>query len=163
MRNSEIFRRCLGEAFVALCIFVLLSTGAATAADNSLVKKADGLAVYLGVVPAEIVKGPAPHSAERPMHGRIPAGRHEHHVVAAIFDTASGARVSDATVTAKISGLGLSGPQSKLEPMKIADTITYGAFIYLPGADFYTIRLTISRPGMPRPVVMEFKYDHRRR
>ena len=63
-------------------------------------------------------------------------------------------------MTAKVLGLGLSGPQKILEPMKIADTITYGAFFNLP-ADLYTISLTVPRPGS-QPVVLDFKYDHRR-
>ena len=98
-------------------------------------KTSGGLTVYLGVVPAEIVKGPSPHSAEQPMHGRIPRGPHEYHVVAAVFDAATGARVSDASVTARVSGLGLSGPSKKLEAMEITGARSYGAFFNLPGRD----------------------------
>jgi hypothetical protein len=119
------------------------------------------VAVYLGVVPAEIVKGHPSGHAETTMHGGSPKGRHEYHVVAAIFDAATGARVSDATVTAQISGLALSGPTRKLESMEIAKTISYGGFFDLPGPDLYTIRLAVQRPGS-QPVVLDFKYDHRR-
>jgi hypothetical protein len=116
-----------------------------------------GLTAYLGVMPAAIVKG------QPPMHDRASGGPHEYHVVAAIFEAASATRVSDATVTAKVSGLGLSGSEKALEPMKIADTITYGGFFYLPGADLYTLTLVIRRPGSQQPVVMDFKFDHRAR
>jgi hypothetical protein len=95
------------------------------------------------------------------MHGRIPKGQHEFHVVVALFDANTGARISDASVIAKVSGLGLSGSQKALEAMKIADTITYGGFVNLM-RDIYTIRLTVQRPGTP-PVALDFKYDHRRR
>jgi hypothetical protein len=54
------------------------------------------------------------------MHGHVPKGPHEYHLVAAVFDAATGARVSDAAVTAEVSGLGLSGSKRKLEPMQIA-------------------------------------------
>jgi len=54
------------------------------------------------------------------------------------------------------------GEPRKREPMRIADTITYGSFFDLPGADVYTVKLTIQRPGSQRPVVVDFKYDHRR-
>jgi hypothetical protein len=117
-------------------------------------RTAGGLAVYLGVMPAEIIKG------QPIMHGGSPSGPHEHHIVVAIFDAASTARVSDATVTAKVSGLGLSGSEKTLEPMNIANTITYGGFFNLPGADLYTIRVSVRRPGSQRPVVLDFKYDH---
>jgi len=141
-----------------LCI-ASASTSPAAAEDY---KTAGGLAVYLGVVPAAMVKGPPPHSAEQPMHGGVPRHRHDYHVVAAVFDAVTNARVSDATVTAQVSGLGLSGTTKTLEPMELAKTTTYGNFFNLPGADLYTIRLTIQRPGSQRPVVLDFKYDHRR-
>jgi hypothetical protein len=147
----------------ALMLTMAVITGlglTATVADAQEYKTAGGLTVYLGVLPAEMVKGPGPHSAERPMHGGTPMGSHEYHVVAAIYDSATNTRISDATVTAKVSGLGLSGPQKTLEPMKISDTITYGAFFNLY-PDIYTIRVTVQRPGS-QLVVLDFKYDHRR-
>jgi hypothetical protein len=150
----------------ALCIVVpqvgLVPISAAIAADTDQSKTAGGLTVYLGVVPAEIVKGPSANgNAERPMHGRVPKGPHEYHLVAAIFDAASGTRVSDAVVTAEVSGLGLSGTRKKLEPMQIAGTTTYGGFFDLPGFDFYTVKLTVERGGAS-PAILQFKYGHRR-
>lgn len=143
-----------------VCLVLLISTAqwihTSTAAEEAPYKTAGGLTVYLGVMPAEIVKG---HPA---MHGGTPRGAHQYHVVVAIFDAGSGARVSDAAVATKVSGLGLSGPVTTLEPMKIADTTTYGTFVNLPGTDLYTIELTIRRSGSMEPVVVEFKYDHRR-
>lgn len=145
----------------AIVLSVLLCTSIPAAAQNGGSKTNGGLTVYLGVVPAEIVKGPSPHSAEKPMHGRVPRGAHEYHVVAAVFDAATNARVSDAAVTAQVSGLGLSGGSKKLEPMEIAGTTTYGAFFDLPGRDLYTVKLTVERTGTVRPAIFQFKYDHR--
>ena len=113
---------------IALGYLCLLIIGTAMAANSGEVKTSGGLTVYLGVVPAEIVKGLLPHSAERPMHSRVPRGPHEYHVVAAIFDAATGTRVSDASVSAQLSGIGLSGGRKNLEPMQISGTTTYGAF-----------------------------------
>jgi len=76
------------------------------------------------------------------MHGGTSSGPHEHHIVAGVFDTASAARVSDATVTAKVSGLGLLGHEARLEAMNAADATTYG--------------------GFQQPVILDFNYDHRR-
>ena len=144
---------------VVLLAAAILAWSPARATSGGDTKSAGGLTVYLGVVPAEIVKGPGPHSAERPMHGGSPHGRHEHHIVVTVYDRASNARIADATLTAKVSGLGLSGPQRTLEPMNIADTISYGGYFNLT-ADLYTIRVTVQRPGA-QPVVLDFKYDHR--
>ncbi|MCG2665747.1 hypothetical protein ACFPFP_02235 [Bradyrhizobium sp. GCM10023182] len=147
----------LGGLWLAGCLI-----GVATAADTDLSKTAGGVTVYLGIVPAEIVKGlPSGSTTERPMHGRPPKGPHEYHVVAAVFDAASGARISDAVVTAEVSGLGLSGAKKKLEPMQISGTTTYGGFFDLPGFDLYTVKLTVERTGAS-PAALQFKYDHRR-
>lgn len=147
---------------LALAAAPLARVPSAGAAEDGQYQTASGLSVYLGVMPAELVKGLPSHSSESSMHGGIPRGRHEYHVVAAVFDSAGGARISDATITAKISGLALSGPQITLEPMKIADTTTFGGFVNLPGTDRYTIKLTIQRAGSQQPVVLDFKYDHGR-
>jgi hypothetical protein len=144
----------------ALGAAVALSSEA-LAAESDQSKTAGGVTVYLGVVPAEIVKGlPASGTTERPMHGGIPKGPHEYHFVAAVFDAASGARVSEAVVTAEVAGLGLSGSKKKLEPMQMAGTTTYGGFFDLPGFDLYTVRLTVER-SVASPAVLQFKYDHR--
>ena len=147
---------------ITLGCLSLLVIGTAMAANSGEVKTNGGLMVYLGIVPAEIVKGPPSHSAERPMHRRIPRGPHEYHVVAAIFDATTRARVSDASVSARISGVGLSGERKNLEPMQLSGTTTYGAFFSLPGRDLYTIRLAIMRAGVTQPVIIDFRYDHRR-
>ena len=131
---------------IAVVAAVLAGGTVATSATlaqtvDDYTRTAGGLTVYLGVMPAAIVKG------QPTMHGGAPGGSHEYHLVAAIFDAASAARVSDATVIAKVSGLGLSGSEKALEPMNIEKTTTYGGFFHLPGADVYTIRLTVRRPG----------------
>jgi hypothetical protein len=158
IRNPSQWKRAFLVGLAMLCI-AFWSVQPAAAQDN---KTGGGLTVYLGVVPAEMIGGTPPHSAEQPMHGGVPRHGHQYHIVAAVFDAVTNARISDATVTAQVSGLGLSGSTKTLEPMQIGDTITYGGFFYLPGADLYTIMLTIQRPGSQRPVVLDFKYDHRR-
>lgn len=162
MCNPQILKRNLGFALATVCMFAISWNSMAVASDDAPYKLAGGLAVYLGVVPAEIVKGHPSQHAEKTMHGGAPKGAHQYHIVAAVFDAASSARVSDASVTAQISGIGLSGAKRKLDPMEIASTVTYGGFFDLPGCDLYTIGLTIERPGLPKPVNLEFKYDHRR-
>lgn len=152
--------RLAAYALVA-CLVLGMRVGLASAAEPTLSKTSGDLTVYLGLIPAEIVKGPGPHSAEKPMHGRTPRGQHEFHVVAALFDATNGNRVSDATVLAQVSGLSLSGTKKTLEPMQIDGTTTYGAFFNLPGRDIYTVKLSVERPGAARPATFEFKYDHR--
>jgi hypothetical protein len=151
------FGTSLGAALLAL----YASSGMLAAADPPY-KTVNGLSVYLAVVPAEMLKGVPSHSAEQPMLGTGPQGTHEFLVVAAIFDATTRARVSDARVTAQVSGLGLSDTERPLEPMEIAGTTPYGGFFDFPAADLYAVRLTVERPLAERPVVLDFKYDHRR-
>jgi hypothetical protein len=154
-------RNVLRLGLSTLCALVVVCGNSVLAAEDADYKVAGGLAIYLGVVPAEMTKGHPPGHPEGVMHGGTPTGKNQYHVMAAIFDNASGVRISDAAVVAQVSGLGLSGPKQKLESMEIAGTITYGGFFNLPGRDLYTIRLTISRPNNAL-VLVDFKYDHRR-
>lgn len=142
-----------------LAAVLAVSTPALTQ-DVSPYKVAGGLAVYLGVMPAELIIGHAKGHAEAEMHGGAPAGPHVHHVMVAIFDDASGRRITDAVVTARVAGVGLAGRAATLEPMTIADALTYGAYFKLPGRDRYRIRIEIARPGATQAVKTEFDYDH---
>lgn len=148
---------------VSVLVVAIAAGGPVSAADeDENYKTAQGLAVYLGVLPAAIVRGhPASHP-EGTMHGGAPQGKHEDHVVVAVFDAKTGARIENARVTANISGLGHIGAQNiDLEPMSIAGTITYGNFVELPGNDRYDIKLNITVPGRkPAPVRVDFTYQH---
>ena len=71
MRNSSLLKRYAGLALVVLCASLMGWSKVATAQDPPY-KTAGGLAVYLGVVPAEIVKGHPPGHTEGAMHGGPP-------------------------------------------------------------------------------------------
>jgi hypothetical protein len=142
-------------------IAVLFLSWPANAAGDGLYQMASGVEAFIGMVPAEITKGHAPTAPEGAMHGEVPTGGHQYHLIAAVFDAKTGARISDAAVTAQVSGLGLAGPEKVLDPMKIAGTVTYGAYFDLPGLDLYTIVLTIKRSVAALPIALTFTYDHR--
>jgi|KBSMisStaDraftv2_1062788.scaffolds.fasta_scaffold3988303_1 hypothetical protein len=92
--------------------------------------------------------------------GACPSAACEYHFVVAVFDAATSERISDAKVTAQVSGLGLAGIWQEFEPMTIAQTVTYGGFFNLPGRDAYTVKLEIQRPDV-KPVAVSFTYDQR--
>lgn len=148
-----------------LVIALLASVNSASAADDAAqYKQSQGLAVYLGVLPAAMVKGHDPGHAESTMHGGAPAGSHEYHLLVAVFEESSGLRIVDAEVIATVTGLGhVGGTRLQLEPMRIEDTVTYGNFIDFPGADLYTIKVSVRRRDAPHPIAFEFSYDHRSR
>ena len=142
---------------------VALSSVTTGAADDDNYKTAGGLAVYLGVLPAAMIQGHPRGHPEEAMHGGVPRGRHAFHVVAAVFNAATGERVEDALVEAHIAEPGLAGVTRQLEPMVIADTVTYGNYFQLSGDAPYRIDLSITRPGLATPVRVEFTYEHRTR
>ena len=126
-------------------------------------KTAGNLAVYLGVLPAEMVRGHSPEHPEGKMHGGVPSAKRQHHVVIAVFDTKDGSRVSNAEVTARVGEIGLASVQKKLERMTIDKTISYGSYFSMGGPGPYRIEVEILRPGSSNPVKTSFEYSHPRR
>lgn len=157
LRRHSPYRKYLSIA--AMFFGAVLAFGSAKAAPIGETTSSGGLIFYFGVVPSELIKGPS-HLSEQPVHHGSPQGGHEHHVFVAIFDAASNARVTDAAVTAKVSGLASAAHEKRLEPMTIADAIAFGTLFNLY-PDLYTITVTVQRPGS-QPVAADFTYDHRR-
>jgi hypothetical protein len=155
------------KRFIVLLSGVLLAAtlfhGPANAAGDGLYQKAQGVEAYLGVVPAEITKDHEPTSPQGPMHGSLPEASNQYHLVAAVFDTNSGERITDATVTAQISGLGKSGEKKTLDPMAISETVTYGGYFVFAGPGRYKIVLTVMRQGATDGITLNFPYEHRNR
>jgi hypothetical protein len=153
--------RRVGFGFAVLWLALVAWIGQVAAQQTPWFESAGGLTVYMRIVLAEIVREYAPEQPESMMHGGEPQqGRHEYHVMVAIFDAATGGRISGAAVTAQVSAWP-SGPSKKLEPMEVAGAMTYGNFFDLPGPDLNTVGLEVRREPSRPPVAFEFKYDHR--
>lgn len=129
-----------------LTIALVSLPSVALGGDNGPGRTAGGITVYLGVTLADTVRGRSPPHTEIAMHGGVPSGSHAYHLMVAIFDAATGARIEDAKVSARVSELGLSGSKVKLEPMRIGDMITYGNYVSLPGRVPYRIDVGVDRP-----------------
>jgi len=147
--------------YVPLLLLMILGAQAAYAAnDAENYKVVDGVAIYFGVMPAEMILGHPKEHEERQMHGGVPAGKHRDHLVVALFDNATGKRITDAQVTATVGEIGLTGESKKLGPMKIAGTVTYGNYFDMPSRNIYRIRVQIRLPGVPRTIEAEFTHRH---
>lgn len=151
-----VIRRC---AWTLSLLFVLVAPWvSAIAADPGQTKTVGGMVIYIGMMPAEIVRGHSNLPPEATAHGGPSAGRHSYHVTVAVFDATNGRRIEDVKITARVAELGMAGTTKLLEPMKIADTITYGNDFSLPYQGRYTIGLTIDGPrGL---VNVNFDYGH---
>lgn len=138
---------------------VLWLAACAPSAESESQKTADGLTVYLGVLPAAMIQGHDAGHTEAVMHDGVPRGEHAYHVVVALFDAESGKRIEDAVVEAEVAPLDLSPTRRSLETMMIADTITYGNYFTMRSDGLYRVSVRISRPGAA-PVTLEFTYEH---
>lgn len=123
-------------------------------------KRADGLAVYMGVLPAEVLRGRAETNHVTTMHDGSPEASGSHHVVISIFDERTQRQIADATVEASVGSRVRAGTRRVLEPMKIRDTMTYGNFFPLPGPGPFVVRVEIRRPGQDQPTRVQFNYAH---
>ena len=148
---------------VALVGVAALMLTVARADDSSLHKVVHGVSIYLGVLPAEMILGHPKAHAEAGMHGGVPAGQHQQHVVVALFDNTTGKRITGARVKANVSEIGLSGVQKKLEPMLIAGTVSYGNYFNMPAtSNSYRINVRIELPGVADVIEAQFDYQHAR-
>lgn len=145
----------------ALVVIALASFNAIAAAADAPenYQVVDGVAIYLGVMPAQIVQGHSKEHPEARMHGGVPTRGSRDHVVVALFDSATGQRIENAQVTGSVMELGLGSERKKLEPMTIAGTVTYGNYFNIPANNTYHIKLWIRRPGEENGIEAQFTHQ----
>jgi len=120
----------------------------------------DGVAIYLGIVPAQLTQGHPKEHQESRMHGGAPKKGHRDHVVVALFYDATGKRIENAKVKGIVMEIGTGAQKKKLDAMKIADTITYGNYFDMPNKGAYHIKLWVSIPGMSHDIEAKFTHRH---
>ena len=140
--------------FAALSMIFVLSGSAAAQPPRAV----EGLTISLGVVPAEVVAEHAPTHVDPGMHGDIPWGEDWKHVMVAVFDAQTGARVTGAEVTATVIAPDGGSVRRRLEPMVLGGTITYGEYFRMPAPGVYRIRVEVRRSDVPGTVETEFEY-----
>ena len=155
--NDTILRRL--ACVVQAAVFVLIA-GVSLAGDLDRYKVADGIGIYLGVMPTDLIADHPVEHTETAMHGRIPLEEHHHHVMVALFESKTGERITDAEVKANVREVGLAGQVKELEPMTIAGALTYGNYFELRYRARYLISIQVRRLGSPRVIEVRFEYDH---
>ena len=106
-RERQIDFWCVIAAIVAMLLVQNLITSPARSEEPAQRITSHGLTVYFGMVPAAIAEGIAGSS----LHGVQPTAAHSQHLIVAIFNSGTGERVTDATVTAKITQPGFEPPE----------------------------------------------------
>lgn len=113
--------RALGGILLATA---MLQPGAARAAGEERIEK-DGVVLYWGLVPEAIVS--QQHAIDDLHGGRPPGGGKINHLVLALFDARTGARIDDAIVRAQLSETGIAQEPAKyVPPMPVNGVGSYG-------------------------------------
>ena len=157
--KANLLRNSLGAACALLLALLPLSS---PAAEDGQHKTVEGVSVYIGVLPAEMLLGHPKGHHEREMHGGVPAGVNRYHVVVALFDAASGRRITDARVKVGGASLGLAASFKKAEPMLVNNVVTYGNYVSMPGGGPYKIQIEIRLRGAGKSIEVEFDYPFAR-
>jgi hypothetical protein len=101
--------------------------------------------LYWGLVPAAVV---ADKHAPAELHGGPPKGGGQvHHLVVALYDSATGRRIEDAVMRAQFSEVGIvDEPAKYLLPMKVNDQASYGQVFGVAKEGPYRFRLWVRLP-----------------
>jgi hypothetical protein len=145
MNVNYIYKQCPILLGGALAVMLGIFASSAMAEDTDLHQVVDGVAIYFGVLPAEMIRGHPKAHPESQMHGGIPTDL-RYHLTVAIFDDTSSERITNADVTVKVVGHGEPAVQKALEPMAIAGKRSYGNYFSMPGDSPYRIEVQIHRP-----------------
>ncbi|MEW5756287.1 MAG: hypothetical protein AB1810_08275 [Pseudomonadota bacterium] len=129
------------ERFLLFLMFLAATTVVtpmALASDSERHQTADGMDIYLGVIPSVFI-------TEHPdMHGKSKK-QHRYHVLVALFDSITGERITNAKVRARVSLLGLVGPEKTLEAMNNHNVMSYGNYFMMTDPGQYRIEFRIKR------------------
>lgn len=140
----------------ALCAAALMFVVAPLHAEETgtLNQTVAGVEIYLGVVPAAMVREHPRQHPEGRMHGGT-AGR-GYHVMVALFEAKTGTRITDAQVGARLVSPTRSATEARLEPMTIAGAQTYGNYFDMVPGGSYRIDVSVRRPGIAEPIHATF-------
>lgn len=148
-------------AAAAILGFSAVNPAPANAGVANAAQAVDSTIIYLGVVPAALTRN---HPGDRPgtlMHGQRPTNSiHSIHVMAAVFDRATGVRITNARVQARFLGERGRKWSVRLTPMTVNGALTYGAFTSMEADMNATIFIDVMRLGRRHMLTASFDYTH---
>lgn len=128
-----------------LACSLALFSATASAGHFGQTKTVGGMVIYLGVVPAAVLRQ---HPDRYPAHEvrKIPPGKHVHHVMLVLFEDPGGKRITNAVITARVAPLALAGSTKPLDPTVVAGKLTYCNYFRISPLDTTVIWAEIRRP-----------------
>jgi len=117
------------------------------------------LVAYVGIIPAAVARERMAVDAT-PQHPEPAARADLHHLVVALFDAASGARIEQAEVFALHLSPRRSPVRRALSPMRTGDVISFGGEFEMSKGPGHLFEIEAKRPGRP-PARFSFSFDNR--
>lgn len=117
------------------------------------------LVAYVGIVPAPVARERMAADAT-PEHPAPEATADLHHLVVALFDAGSGARVEQAEVLATHLSPRQSPVRRALSPMRTGDVLSFGGEFGISKGPGHLFEIEAKRPGA-KPARFSFGYDNR--
>ena len=145
----------LTDGEVRSAIIYMFNPTAAAATDAPAAKPAKtdrnhmsvaGMEIFFGLVSAKSMRSYPKDSAERTMHGGVPAGSGYYHANVSLFASANNTPITDAKVDLKVERLGLGSESKRLEPMSIGSS-SYGGYFKMTGPTPYRFTVRVRTPG----------------
>lgn len=150
----------VGAALVVLGVTFGMARAAAGNPDQPI--QMDGMELFFGLIPVEILRGHPSDHEERNMHGGVPRGKGVYHLTVSVFDAKTITRISDAVVTASVTEAGIATQNQKLEAMSFGGSIAYGNYFAMSNPGPYEIIVNVRRPSEHKSTTAHFQYRHAR-
>ena len=116
------------------------------------------LVAYVGIVPAAVAREHMAADAT-PQHPPPKANVDLHHLVVALFDATSGARIEQAEVIATHLSPRRQPVRRVLSPMRTGDVISFGGEFEISKGSGHLFEIEARRPGR-KPARFSFGYDN---
>lgn len=148
--------------FALLLTFLLGAPAPVLAAQASPHLESANYHVYLGVVPASLIKAnPVLVDGDKTLHQGDHASDSSEHVLVSVFRKPNNERVVNATVIARVSIkklLGGTKVEKPLEKMLTSGVVTYGNYFSMPKRGEYEIAVRIYEPNKDHAEPVTFAY-----
>ena len=146
---------------IALGLTFGMARAAAVNPDQPV--RLDGMELFFGLIPAEILRGHPSDHEERSMHGGVPRAKGVYHLIVSLFNAKTRTRITDAVVTGSVTEAGMATQNRKLEAMTFGGNVAFGNYFAMSNPGPYEIVINVRRPGDRKTATTRFQYWHQRR
>jgi hypothetical protein len=116
----------------------------AHAAPTDQRQQNERITLYYGIVPAALSQAALGAHAPTPdVHGAVRTAPGTHHLVVALFDTPTGQRITQATVTVRHNPPRGAAMSKVLEPMPLGDVLSFGTTLVIAKGRNHRFRIEV--------------------